>query len=382
MILAIVFLDMVGFTMLIPDVQFRAKSLGADGWVLGALMSSMFASQTVFSPIWSSLSDRVGRRNIFLLCTGFSCVAMLLYAFADHLSLMFVCRILAGIGAANVAVGNALLTNLVSDEERDRAISHFSAAMTAGLLCGPAVGGLMPSLIGRQGLGLLAGGLCLAGIIAGFMVLAKDKPEVVTQRKRNPFGIVLFREVPQLRVLAITAMVAWFALALLEGTFGLLIQHTLGLDEKHFGFLFSYEALVALGCQTWLLMWLRKRLSYRAFLQLCFLFQGAGLVLMPFAPSLVVLVVASTLFALGNAMSTPIVNMAASDLVPKARHGELFGLFQGSRGFGFLVAPAVGTQLFSLDPSYPYIAAGLVCLAGVIALSFSVSSAPASTSAD
>lgn len=365
---ALVFLDMAGFTMLIPDVQFRAEALGAHGWQVGAIMSSMFLAQTIFSPIWSSASDRLGRKRIMLLCTAFSVAAMFLYAFATALWLVLLCRILAGMGAANVAVGNALLTNMVSDEDRDQAISRFSAAMTAGLLLGPALGGTLAHSMGNMALGITAGVLSLLGLVAGFLFLPTDVPQADRAKSGRRFGIKILRDFPQLRVLCLVAMVAWFALALLEGTFGLLIQSTLGLSQREFGWVFSYESLIALGCQSWLLIQLQKIMKPRPLLILCLVFQGVGLALTPYAPNLAIIFVASTFFALGNAMSTPIVNIAASNIVPKERHGELFGLFQGWRGFGFLVAPAIGTQLFAVNHSYPYLMAGMVCGLGAVAL--------------
>ena len=82
-ILSLASLDLVGFGMLIPSVQLRAERLGARGWLIGALLSSMFVVQTIASPLWGSLSDRVGRKPVVLACTALSAISMLVYAQAS-----------------------------------------------------------------------------------------------------------------------------------------------------------------------------------------------------------------------------------------------------------------------------------------------------------
>lgn len=370
----LVFLDMFGFTMLVPDLQFHIKGLGAKDWQIGAILTAMFAAQTVFSPLWSSLSDKVGRKRILLLCTGFSAAAMFLYAWSNTLLLVVAVRVLAGMGAANVSVANAMLYSLTPPDKRDEATGGFFGAMSAGLILGPVAGGNIAAMWGRLPLGILAGSLSLLGILAAVAILPQDEP-VSTEKSKEKFRLrlSLFRDVPAIRVLAVVAMVSWFALALLEGTFGLLIQHTLGLGEREFGLIFGFESIIGLLCQKFVMVRLRQRWSRHGLLATCLLLQGIGLGLTPVAPSLGFLFVASALFAFGNSLTTPLVNLAASDLVPESRHGELFGLFQGSRGFGFMVAPAIGTQLFSLAPPYPYFAAAGVCTAGAMTLWFGTS---------
>lgn len=365
----LVFLDMFGFTMLVPDLQFHIKGLGAQDWQIGAILTAMFAAQTVFSPLWSSLSDKVGRKRILLLCTGFSAAAMFLYAWSNTLLLVVAVRVLAGMGAANVSVANAMLYSLTPPEDRDRATGGFFSAMSAGLILGPSVGGLIVAEWGRLPLGLLAGALSLLGILAATVVLPMDRPTGFAEKETKfSLRLSLFKDVPTIRVLAVVAMVSWFGLALLEGTFGLLIQHTLGLGQREFGWIFAFESVIGLLCQKFVMVRLRERWSRRGLLAFCLLLQGFGLGFTPFAPALALLFVASAFFAFGNSMTTPLVNLAASELVPEQRHGELFGLLQGSRGFGFLVAPAIGTHLFAIAPSYPYLAAGIVCGVGALTL--------------
>ncbi|MCE9560048.1 MAG: MFS transporter [Armatimonadetes bacterium] len=374
-ILFAVFLDMVGFTMLIPDVQFRAEELHIVGWMIGAMLVSTFVVQTIASPLWSGLADRVGRKRIFLICTIFSALGMGLYAIANSLELMFLCRIMAGLGSANVAIASAMMSSGSAPENRAATMGRFSAAMSVGLVIGPAIGGVAVDDLGRWWLGVIAAGLSMLGFSWVLLSVPNDlgdpQPEAKTRR---PFRLMLLREYPNLRVLVVVAFVAWFALALLEGTFGRLIKANLGLKQEHFGLIFAYESAIAVIFQTFLIGKISKSFGAGKVLIVCYLLQGLGLIIFPFAPSLVILFVGSTFFGIGSALATPTINTIASLIIPEKRHGELFGLFQGWRGFGFVVGPMIGGLLFDFHHAAPYQVAAIVCVAGAIALMLSPAS--------
>jgi len=364
---------MVGFTMLIPDVQFRARELGAEGYQIGLILTSTFIVQTIFSPIWSKASDRVGRKKIFLMCSLFSAIGMGLYAISDNLFLMLVCRVFAGIGAANVAVEQAMISGRTTEDERAKAISHFIAVMMTGLLIGPVLGGFAVGELGRLVLGCVAGGLSLLGLVWVALAIPADQPPGEgVQRERQPkawFQIALLRDYAQLRILMVTSFLAWFALALLEGTFGQLIQETLRLNQEHFGLVFAYESAIGIAVQTFLLHRVNAILGPKKLLAVCFLLQGLGLALFPFAPNLAWIFVGSTLYGVGIAASNPTISTLSSLIVKKERHGELFGMTQSFRSFGFVVGPTIGGFLFDINHALPYLFAGVVCLTGGVVLS-------------
>jgi len=172
----------------------------------------------------------------------------------------------------------------------------------------------------------------------------------------------LFRSNPALARLFAVAVTGWFALACLEGTFGRLIHHNLGMGQLEFGLLLSLEAGISL-VQGILYPLLARRLSPEALLRLSYGLQAVGLMLMPFAPGLGALALFSTLFGLGVGAASPAINGRASYLVPPDRQGEVFGLLQSSRAMGFLVGPILGGVLFDWRPAAPYLAAGTVLLA-------------------
>lgn len=362
--------------MLIPDIQLRADALKAPGWLIGLMLASTFIIQVPISPHWGKLSDRIGRKPVFLACTAFSAAGMLCYGLAGTIPLMILSRILSGFGGANVAVAQALVADGTPAEARTIAMGRIGAAVTVGLIGGPVAGGFIGEHLNSHWVGYLAGaGSTLGGLLVWFLVPKQTAEPPSTPPRKLLFDFGLLRELPQVRSIAIVATIAWFSLATLEGTFGRLIKQTMGFGKGEFGIIFGYESLIAFFVQAFLLAWIIKRIKDFKLLRLGYLMQGLGLAITPFAflfPFqslwLVVLLLISTIYALGAGISGPTVNSLASNLTPDARQGELFGLLQGTRSVGFIVGPILGGILFDWYYAAPYILAGLTCVVAAMIL--------------
>lgn len=368
LLLSAIFLDLFGFGMLIPNFQFRAQELGAVPWQIGALLASTFFVQAVASPRWGGLSDQIGRKPVLIFCTLLSSLAMAAYALPSIWWLVG-SRLLAGFGAANVAVAQAYIADL-GGENRPSAMGRVGAAISLGLITGPWIGGQLSAAGGAPTIGLVAAACSFLGAL-GCMFGLPRVPVGSVQRRAPAFAIdlTLLRDVPELRRLVVIAAVAWYSLATLEGTFGLLIQRMLGYGPAQFGFLFGYESLISVFVQAVALGWIAARVSEGPLLRGGYLMQGLGLgltplagVLAPAVPGMLSLIVASTLYALGQAIAGPTLNSLCSRLAPKERLGELFGLMQMARSLGFIVGPILGGALFSWKAASPYLLATAVCI--------------------
>lgn len=365
-LLALAFLDLLGFGMLIPDVQIRLDKMGSPGWMIGAVLSSMFIVQILVSPFWGRLSDRIGRKPIVVGCTLLSAGAMAVYAFATNPGWILASRVLAGFGAANIAIAQAYIADLNAAGSKVAAMGRIGAAISAGLIAGPALGGWLAVIGGNMTLGLVAAGASLTGAVAAAILLPRVKP---TPREEKPRGTIqLLREVPLLGRVFLVIAVGWLALATLEGTFGRLIKENLGLGQGEFGTIFAYESLLGLLIQSFFVEKIEKRLDATLALRVSYVAMGIGLILFPFAPALWALFVASTAYAVGSAVANPTANALCSRLTPEERQGELFGLMQGARSFGFIVGPVVGGKLFDLWHAGPYVMSMGVCFLAALAV--------------
>ena len=356
-VLLLVFADMAGFGMLIPDFQLRAEHLGAHGWLIGAMLSTMFVVQAFASPAWGSLGDRIGQKPVIVGCTCLSALAMVVYTQATNLPIMVLSRILAGLGAANVAASQAFLVAYVEPDERAAVLGKLGAAVSAGLIIGPALGGFLA----HRGGALAVGGVAAAFSICGLLLVACLAPNVKPGAlpSGSKIGVLaLLRENSVLAWLFGVSAVAWFSLACLEGTFGRLLEVRLGQGQLAFGFIFGYESVLSVAVQAWAVRPLSSWLGARRLLLVSLVLQGLGLALMPFAPSMILLVVAATVYSLGGALSGPSLNAWCSRLTPENRQGAVFGLLQSARSLGFMVGPTLGGAMFDQNPASPYLLAG------------------------
>lgn len=374
-----IFLDMVGFTMLIPHIQLRAETfLGGVTWkgpIIGLLLQSTFLIQLVASPKWGRWADETGRKRVFVLCQFISAAAMLIYGVANSILLLFLSRILAGFGAANVSTGQAIASGLGDEKERVKILGRISAALSSGMIFGPAIGGLISDSANSSLVGIIGAAIsCLGGLLILLFVPNDAHPAPATEeRKKKWFDFSIFRQFPLIKPFFWIAASGSFALGTLEGTFGRLIKSMLGYDSREFGIIFSYEAVLGVLMGAFLLGWIAKRLCETTLLRAAYILQGLGLALNPlagilsqYAPGLFWLFVASTLYGLGAGAINPTLSTLISELVPEEQHGEMFGQLQSARMAGFLVGPLMGGFMFDFWHPLPYVLAGTVCL--VVAL--------------
>jgi len=363
-VLCLVFADLLGFGMIVVDLQFRAKDLGASPTTIGVLLATTFIVQAICSTFWGRLSDRRGRKPVILLCTMMSALAMLIYGFADSLPFLFASRIISGLGFANVAVAQAMISNASEESLRLKAMGQISATISTGLILGAPMGGFLSKFGGSQAVGFTACAFSTLGAVVVWRFLpdikAAGSPMAATVRKR--FNLGLLQEFPGLWTLVLAVIFAWFCLSLLEGTFGQMIQARLGYGPEEFGVIFGFESLLSILVQTFAMTWLSGRIAERFLLPLSFLAQGIGIALFPIAGGMATLFLASAIYAPGSAVSQPALNSLCSKLIPSERHGELFALLQSARSVGFVVGPIIGGLLLKEHVQLPYFVAAFGCL--------------------
>ena len=371
------FLDLIGFTMVFVDIQFRAEELGGVGWMIGGILASTFVLQTIFSPIWGRWSDRIGRKRAFVITTSLSAFSILLYGLADSLWLILLSRMLAGLGGANVAIAQASLTDFTDKAKRTVILGRLGAAQMAGMVAGPAFGGFVASVWDSRMVGLIGAGASATGVLLVLFFAEMRGKDAVYKKKPWGFG-PLFKQFPKLVPLVILAGVAWFSLSTLEGTFGRLILHLWGMAQREMGVIFGFESLVGVVVQGVVLAWLMKKLSERTMLSGGYLLQGLGLAMTPFVgifvgvPIFISLMVASLIYAAGAGVANATLNGLASQAVDEDSQGELFGVLHSARSIGFVFGPILGGILFDWRPQAPYVLAGGVCLLAAVLVVFTI----------
>src|SRR3954466_10011083 len=165
------FIDMVGTLMIIPLMPFYAKNFGANGLVVGLLVSSFSVAQLLSAPIWGRFSDRYGRRPALIVGMTASAIAYVVCAYSTSLWLLFLSRLIQGSGGGTVSVIQAYVADAVEPEHRAKGLGWPAAATNAGVALGPVVGGQALHFGGAHGPGLAAAALCVINIVFAFRFL-------------------------------------------------------------------------------------------------------------------------------------------------------------------------------------------------------------------
>src|SRR5512135_3678920 len=139
----IVFIDLLGFSLILPLLPYYAETFGANPTLVGLLVGSYAAAQLVGAPILGRLSDRYGRRPILLLSVLGTFIGFLLLGFARSLWVLFASRILDGLTGGNLSIAQAYISDVTDAKSRARGLGMVGAAFGLGFIIGPAVGGIL-----------------------------------------------------------------------------------------------------------------------------------------------------------------------------------------------------------------------------------------------
>ena len=142
-IFLIVFIDLLGFSLILPLLPYYAADFGADGIVTGLLVASYAAAQLISAPLLGRVSDRFGRRPVLLISVFGNMLGFVLLGLAGNLVMLFAARILAGLTGGNISVAQAYITDVTDEKNRARGLGMIGAAFGLGFIIGPAVGGLL-----------------------------------------------------------------------------------------------------------------------------------------------------------------------------------------------------------------------------------------------
>ncbi len=233
-----IFVNLVGFGIIIPLLPFYAQTFGASPIVIGLLFASFSVSQLVASPILGSLSDRWGRRPVLIVSLIGTVVSFVMLALAQSLEMLFAARIVDGLSGGNITTARAYIADVTTEEERPRAFGMLGAAFGLGFVVGPALGGGLSHISYTAPIWAAAGITVVAAVLAWVWL-----PETVHRAHAGggaPWRAVseVFRR-PGLRLLLSIDFVYWMAFAVYQTTFALFGARRFGFDATHTGYLLS-----------------------------------------------------------------------------------------------------------------------------------------------
>ena len=375
------FVDMLGYAMVFPLLPLYAVRLQAPPTVIGLMVASFSVAQVASSPLWGRFSDRFGRRPVLLISLSGSCLAFLVFAFADSIAMLFLCRIVQGASGGTTSVMQAYIGDSVEPKDRAKALGWVSAATNTGVMIGPVVGSAA-WLLGSHTPGLIAAGLSFVNLVLAWRLLPESKPgssKAEGEHERRSISATVWetlrhpgKETSELIWIYAVAMTAFSSMT---AVLGLYLMKVFAFNEGNIGRIFTILGAVSVVMRAGILGRLVSRFGEVRLMRAGALFLALGLVAYPWPKHLAAFIPVMLLVPIGTALLFPATSALLSQRCDRRELGQVLGVQQAFGGIARILGPIwAGAAFEKLGPGVPFEVAGVVVF-GVSLLAARVRSA-------
>jgi DHA1 family tetracycline resistance protein-like MFS transporter len=368
-----IFVDLVGFGVVVPLLPFYGEHFHAAPDVVTLLMAIYSFAQFLFAPFWGRLSDRHGRKPVLLASLAGIALSYVWLGFADALWQLFAARALAGAMAGNIAAAQAYIADVTPSEKRAQGMGLIGAAFGLGFIFGPAIGGLLggadPAHPHFLTPALTSAGLSLAALLLAAVALEESldpAARAALAGRRRPPRLAALGAAARQRELGLSVLLLFlttFVFAGMESTFAMWSERVFGWGGTQNGYVFAYTGVVAALVQGGLIRRLAARFGERRLILQGAAALGLGLLLIPFAGSLAVLLLAMALLAYGAGVSNPSLSSLVSLAAQAESRGATLGVSQSAASLARILGPALaGASFWLLGRDSPFIAGAAIML--------------------
>lgn len=347
-ILGITFIDILGFSILLPILPYYVKHFGASTIVVGALFSTFALCQFVATPLWGHLSDRIGRKAVLIVSQIGATIGWAGLAFAPSLPWVFAARIVEGISGGNISVTQAYVADRVEPEQRSRAFAYVGAAFSAGIVLGPVAGGLLLARFGYAAPFLLAAGLQALTLLVTVLFLPEDvAARGETSRATTLTDIVRFlgdaRVSPVLvqKFAYSLGLYAWFAV------YALVLAAVAGFGPIRSSYFFAGFGVMSIVFQLLVVGRLVDRVGVRAASNAGFAAAVLFFLLVPFLHAPLVLFASQALFAFALAVANATLAALLTDASPEHVRGAILGVGSSLDAASGIIMPTISTAVLA-----------------------------------
>jgi DHA1 family tetracycline resistance protein-like MFS transporter len=348
----IVFIDLVGFGVIIPLLPYYAIQFQASPFEVTAMMACYSVAQLFASPVLGRLSDSIGRKPIILASLVCSVGSYVWLGLATQLWMLFAARLLAGAGAGNIAAAQAYVADVTPPDQRAKGMGMIGAAFGLGFTIGPAIGGLLAGPNAATSHVALPA-FAAAGLSAIAFILAWFRLEesLVHQESDAIEGrLAAARKLgqrPLLLRLILLIFIAICAFAGMETTFALWAHDGFGWGPRAVGGVFFFVGIVLAAIQGGLIGKLTARVGEARLLLAATAINAAGLALLPFTWPVVPVLAASALLAIGMGLLMPSINSLISQQASATERGGILGLSQSAQSLARIIGPLIAGAVYS-----------------------------------
>jgi DHA1 family tetracycline resistance protein-like MFS transporter len=354
-----VFIDLIGFGMVIPFLPFYAREYGASGVVVGAIVGIYSIMQFFFAPVWGRLSDRIGRRPVILISLTASCIGYALFGLARSLSVLFISRLIAGVGGANIGTAQAYIADTTTLENRAKGMGLIGAAFGMGFILGPPLSGVLSTvglhhnLPGNLLPGAVAAGLSFGALMLALFVLAESKAPDTAVRSGVPpqFDPRVWRGIVQHAILfaIIGALfMTLFAVSGMETSVTLHARDRFNFSQLDLAYFFLFMGVIVAAIQGGLIGRLAKMLGETALVGIGAASFTIGLAMIPLVYRVSLLYVVAFFIAVGQGLTYPSLTSLITKASPPSEHGSMLGLASGIGSLARFLGPIFSGFLYDL----------------------------------
>lgn len=381
-LMATVFVDMLGLFIVLPLLPNYAERLGrSEATTVGALVSAFALAALVTAPIWGRLSDRYGRRPMILGGLLLSAVAYVLFEHAASIWVLFLSRFFQGAGSGTTGVVQAYLSDSVDPEHRAQALGWITAATSAGVMLGGAVGSLALE-IGVIPPGYLAAGLCGLDLLFAWRWLPEPARDAATgadhaeRSTRKVFKEVFRHPTGSIGALVWIYAAGMMALMAMSGMLSLYLQRRFGVPATRVGYAYLYVGALSMVMRALVLGPVVRRFGEVRTLRVGLGCMAVGLAVMPFAGTVWQFAVPVALMPIGTAFLFPATTSLVAGHGGRGRTGTVLGVQQAIGGVARLAGPLLAGLAFQyLGSGSPFWLASCL-IAGALLFSSVVGEGP------
>ncbi len=393
----VVFINLVGFGIVVPLLPFYGQTLDAPPWQVALMFSAYSLGQFFAEPFWGRLSDRIGRKPVLLITVSANALGYLMLAFAPNIWLAIGIRLFTGLGAGNVSTVQGYVADVTPPEKRAGRMGLIGAAFGLGFIVGPGLGGLLTrtdmGALGYQMPIFVASGLCvLAALgVTVFLKESRARADPATPRPRFLSGVKDAVANPVVSRVLLVTLIYMAGFSGMESTFGFWTEARYGWGAREVGFSFMAVGIVSTLCQALIAGRLARRFGEARVLAVGSLIFGSGLALqvlvgrlMPAHAESVVSILGRSVVlhgdmlvpvvmafgAFGMAVTMPNISALISRSVDPDRQGAMLGLNMAASSSGRIFGPMAAGALFSgVGHDWPFlIGAALTVPAAIMAV--------------
>lgn len=336
------FIDMLGYTLLIPLLPAMAKHYGAHDWMVGMLLSIPAFCATIAAPVWGKLSDRAGRKYIILIAQIFTLAGYTILALSHSLFWIYISRLISGTGAGSLGAAESYIADVTDKKQRDRAYAMYGAVFGSAFIIGPIAAGFLQRY-GLQFPFVIAALLEVVNIGVTMWLLpwrTREKREHTSIRESLRAAWT-----PRVRRVLLRQFLFVFAVVYLLADFALYLDHALHETVQRASWLLAGAGVIGGATIVIAVTPLTKRFGDRFVGQIGFSLLFASYALIYFVESLNWFFPVLILWAAGAAMAEPTLMAMLAKRAPESERGAIMGVSDSVNSIALILAPAIGTAI-------------------------------------